>query len=432
MSYINYKIESSLRSPLKIASFLIASVALTACGGESTNGSTDEEVTSLGRLVIHDQDGASVKVFDLEIEQVIETYLLSGEAPRLAASPDNRYAVIIQRANGEVSFLDGGLYSEDHGDHQHAYENDPEMLGLSLSGTKPTHYSVHDDYATVFFDGQDGLTSTATIVSDASIGSGEVVSELTLANNMHGVAKLIDDQFFVTYRDPLITDTTLPAAVDRYSFEDGTLTFQYRYSEECSKLRGSAATDVFIVFGCADGVLAIDLSQTTYPATKLSNPESIATDGRIGTLYAHHDVEEFIGVAGNQFYAIDVSAAENHYQEISLPEGVSRVTAGFNVDGGSFYILGNDGNLYLSEKVDSSWSITSTTKVTDAIGDDEEVKPVVVASQAEDVLFVINTGGQSIYEVDTHTGETLKTINLDFTASALVWVGQSDDHEHDH
>lgn len=108
------------------------------------------------------------------------------------------------------------------------------------------------------------------------------------------------------------------------------------------------------------------------------------------------------------------------------------MTAGFNVNGGSFYILGNDGNLYLSEKVDSSWSITSTTKVTDAIGDDEEVKPVVVVSQAEDVLFLINTGGQSIYEIDAHTGETLKTINLDFTASALVWLGQPSDHEHDH
>jgi len=35
-------------------------------------------------------------------------------------------------------------------------------------------------------------------------------------------------------------------------------------------------------------------------------------------------------------------------------------------------------------------------------------------------------------EVDSNTGEILRTIDLDFTASRLAWLGLSEGHEHDH
>ena len=58
--------------------------------------------------------------------------------------------------------------------------------------------------------------------------------------------------------------------------------------------------------------------------------------------------------------------------------------------------------------------------------------PAITVSKAEEKLFVLSTNGQEIIEVDSATGETLRTISLGFTASRLVWLGLSESHEHDH
>lgn len=424
--------------PFKMLVFSCAalSLLLAGCGGGSSGDSTSDhhaeaEIDTEGRLVVYDQDSALIKVISLDSREVLDTYSLAGEAPRIYASPENRYAVIIQRSDDLVSFVDSGFYTEDHGDHLHDYAGDPSFLSFSLSGSMPTHYTSHEDFAVIFFDGLvDGMTSSVTLLSDETIGSGEVVAELTLDNNMHGVAKLIEDQLFVTYRDPLITDTVLPAEVDRYSFDGSALTFEHRYTEECPRLHGSAATDAFVTFGCSDGILAINLSDASFPATKLSNPDSLLEDSRIGTIYSHHDVAEFVGVAGNQFYVIDPNNATDPYQELSLPESVSRIAQGFDAHGEVFYILGDDGKLYLFS-IESDWAAINPVAVTDPV-EEGDVSPAITFSQAEEKLFVLNTNGKEVIEVDSSTGEVLSTIELSFTASRLVWLGLSEHHEHDH
>lgn len=430
----NYHFNFSIKS-LALTCATI-SVLLAGCDGDSSSdddddGHTDTEIDTAGRLVLYDQDNTAIKVMDLDSEAVLDTFSLPGDSPRLYASPELRYAVVIQRSDDLVSFVDSGIYTEDHGDHLHEYANDPMMLSYSLSGNMPTHYTAHEDFAAVFFDAlDDGMTSSVTLLTDESIGAGEAVTELALDNNMHGVAKLIEDKLFVTHRDPLITGTNLPAAVDRYSFDDGEFTFEHRYTEECPKLHGSAATDDFVTFGCGDGVLAIDLSDASYPATKLGNPDSLLEDNRIRSLYSHHEVAEFVGVAGDQFYVIDPSQPADPYRELSLPDGVSRSAQGFDGHGEVFYILGDDGKLYLFS-VESDWGAIDPINVADEVGDDD-ISPAVTISRAEDKLFILNTNGQKIFEVDSTSGEILRTINLDFTATRLVWLGLTEHHDHNH
>ncbi|WP_169727503.1 hypothetical protein [Granulosicoccus antarcticus] len=176
------------------------------------------------------------------------------------------------------------------------------MLDFTLSGFSPTHYSTHEEHGVIFFDAEEGVPSTVTILSDADIAAGSVTGELSLTNNMHGAAKLIDDKLFVTYRDPSITDTTLPAAVERYAYEGGTFTLEHRYEEPCPLLHGHAANDEFIAFGCGDGMLFIDLKQEDFPASKLLNPESMVAEARIGTVIAHEEVDELVGIVGDQVF----------------------------------------------------------------------------------------------------------------------------------
>lgn len=417
-----------------------AGILLSGCGGSSSSNDVpravddqhnDTEVESSGRLALYDKGSAAIKVLELETGEVLDTYPLTGSEPRLYASPGQRYAAVIQRDEGVVSFVDSGFYVEDHGDHMHEYADAPSMLNFTLNSSRPTHFTVHEDHAVIFNDAQEGLTSSVMVLSEAGIGAGEMDGELTLTNNMHGVAKLIDDKLFVTYRDPSITDTTLPAAVERYDYADGVSTFEHRYEETCPGLHGSAATDSYVLFGCTDGVLAVDLSQPDYPASKLGNPASILPDARIGSVYSHHDVSEFVGVAGSQFYVIDMSNPADPYQELALPDGVAKVNQGFNSTGTSFYILGDDGNLYLYD-VAADWAAAPAVSLTEAVvgADENVVKPVVTVAAMDDRLYVLNTHGQSISEVDSVTGTTISTLGLDFTASGLVWLGFAEHHDH--
>jgi WD40 repeat protein len=418
----------------KFGAIVLTTALINACGGGSSSSDeqdhSDTAIDTAGRLAIYNQDDNAVHIWDLDTNTALDSFPLIGGAPLLYSSPDHRYAVVVQRADNQVSFIDSGLYTEDHGDHLHDYAENPRALEFTLEGSRPTHYTHYEHTAVVFFDGETGVNSSVQIFSDSSIGAGTLVAELVLDNNMHGVAKLIDDQLFVTYRDASITDTTLPSAVERYQLSGSELTLQERYEEACPLLHGSAVTDEFITFGCSDGVLAIDLSADDYVAFKLPNPESLLAGNRIGTLVSHDAVDHFVGIAGNQFFVIDANSPLDAYQELTLPEGVSRIAYGFNVDGHIFYILGNDGILYLYE-VDADWNALTPVMVTDAV-EEGDSNPAITVSAAEDRLFVLNTNGQQIIEVSSEDGAVIRTIDLGFTATRLVWLGLAESHDHSH
>lgn len=411
---------------------LVTGSLLTGCGSDS-DSSDDEhqhtDIESAGRLALFDTDASELKVLDLDDGEILASFAISGEAPSLYASPGLRYIVAIQRGDDLVSFVDGGLYTEDHGDHMHDYEETPSLLSLTLNDNRPTHYSLGEDHGIVFFDGGDAASSKVTLFSDASLGDSTSEASLELENNMHGVAKLADDHLFVTYRDSSITDTTLPAAVERYHFEDDTLSFETRYDEPCPGLHGAAANEHVVTFGCSDGVLVIDLEDADYAASKLANPDTLAADSRIGSIAANHHVHEVVGVASNQLFVIDAEDSDAPYTELSLGDGVDLLAYGFSAHGDAFYALGSDGDLRLFDPEDN-WSERSPVTLAETL--DGATAPSVTVSAAEDSLFVLLPDQQAIVEVDTDHGEIKRTLDIDFSASGLTWVGLSETEESAH
>ena len=408
--------------PTVVASVLLSSACSDGSSSDSSMNNDDVGVTieTAGRLALYGSDGSAVRMLDLDTETMLQSFALTGGDARLYSSPDKRYAVVIQRDDNKVSFIDGGLYTEDHVDHLHDYREDPIMLDYGLSGIRPTHYSAHEDHAVIFFDADEGVPSAVTVLSDAGIGTSAVTGELTLTNSMHGAAKFINDKLFVTYRDPFITETVLPAAIERYSMSDGVAELEERYDEPCPRLHGNASNESWLAFGCADGVLAVDIKQETYPVTKLDNPASMAEEGRVGTLYAHPALEEMVGVARGQAFVVSPGGDEA-FRELPFPEGNSMVSQGFNVDGETYYILGGDGMLYLYDVV-ADWEAVTPVVVATSIGE-EDTAPVVVASSVDDRLYVLNTNGQQVIEVDSVDGSIVRTIDLDFSATRMTWLG---------
>ncbi len=419
---------SALR-PMASSLLMVSAAMLAACGGSSSSDDEHEhaDIDTAGRLVLFDTDASQLKVLDLDNSEVLASMAMAGEAPRLYASPGKRYAVAIQRGDDLVSFVDGGLYTEDHGDHMHDYAETPSMLSLTLNDHKPTHYSSGESEGVVFFDGGDAASSKVTVFSDATLGSGSTVASLQLDNNMHGVAKMIDRHLFVTYRDSSITDSTLPAAVERYHLDGGSFEFEERYSQACPRLHGAAANAHSLGFGCGDGVLVIDLHEAGYPATKLENPEGLAEGSRIGTLVANHDVEELVGIAGDRLFAIHPESSTEVYHELELGEGVGRLAQGFTTHGEVFYVLGDDGGLRLFDPA-HDWELITTAELMGAPGEEDTL--AVTVSAAQERLFVLHN--QSVIEVDATDGDVVRTIDLGFSASAIAWLGLAEkDHHHD-
>lgn len=410
---------------------VISTVLLAGCGGSSSEEEhTHTDIDTAGRLMLFDTRDQALRVLDAEAGELLQTFSLDGDVPRLYTSAGHRYGIAIQRDADRVSFVDGGLYAEDHGDHDHDYEQAPTLLGFTLNDNRPTHYAAGEDTAVLFFDGSDAASARLSVLADAAIANGEVVASLDLETNMHGVAKVIGDKLFTTYRDAAITGTTLPGEIERYSFDGDSFTFDLRYDEQCPGLHGAGANAHALAFGCEDGILSIDLHDSAYPATRFDNPEGLDAGARIGTIAAHPDVEAMVAIAGNQLFVFDPESATEVYRELAFADGVGRVSQGFDAHGEVFHLLGDDGRLRLFDPA-ADWTLMATVTVTDPLEEDS-MMPAVAASAAADILFVLDPAGQRIVVVDSRDGDIVRTLDLDFPASGLAWLGLADeDHDHD-
>lgn len=415
---------------------LLLTLLLAACGDDKSdsNGSDrhahdhdHDPVETLGRLATYDSDASAVKIIDLDDGSLLGEFPLTGVAPSLYASPGLRYAVVIQRNDNLVSFIDGGLYQEDHGDHLHDYAESPALMGLTLSGVRPTHYSPVEDYAVVFHDGGNGSVSSVDVISDSAIAAGALEGSLSLENAMHGVAKRIGDKLFVSYRDPSITDTTLPAEVERYQWNGSGYDFEERYSVQCPLLHGAGHSERHLVFGCGDGVLVVDLADSTFAASKLGNPDGLAEGARIGTVLGHHAWNQVVGIAGTQLFTIEPDVAEP-YQALTLPGAAVRLSQGFVPTTGLFWVMADDGALHLFDPA-AHWNRVAAITVTGAIGASDP-RPVVTASGADARLFVLLPASDEVVEVDLDTRSIAHTRALGFNATTLAWLGIPGEHDH--
>ena len=166
-----------LANKTKIVATLISVAFLSACGNSSDNSEHEHaHIETEGRLAVFDSDVQALKVINLADGSIMDNFVLDGAAsPRLYTLPGSRYAAVVQRDDNLVSFLDSGLYTEDHGDHLHDYEENPSLLSFALTNVKPTHFEAGEDTAIIFNDGSDTSVASVSVFSGTSIANGETL-----------------------------------------------------------------------------------------------------------------------------------------------------------------------------------------------------------------------------------------------------------------
>lgn len=428
----------SLFQPSRLTRVSLASLmvlALTACGGSSSDEEvieTPEEehehshIDSRGRLVIAESGATAVHVFDLDSQSVAQTFAADHAPSAIYSSPNHRYALLFQRNENQVQFVDGGLWQEDHGDHLHDYQTAPQLLGTRWSGARPTHYESHDGYGAIFYDGStDGTTvSSVSLLSDNAIAAGTPVATLSLPLAMHGTAEPRGEYLLTTYRAP---DASGPSQVELYKRDGAGFNFVQRFETTCPGLHGSYSNANYIAFGCTDGVLVVHQQGDSFSARKLANPADLGATARIGTIVGHEELNSFVGIASpGHLFAIDPVAGE--IKRIDWAEGRTRRAHAIDADGDNLLVLDDQGKLHILKTAD--WSKRATL---DAVANMPTAAPfpALTASHAEDQVFLSDVTGKQISVIDVETASIKLKYPLNFTPGSLTWLGLPE-HEHSH
>lgn len=410
-----------------LLSTLIAGLMLSGCNRSDNDSAQNDDhdhdhphVETAGRLAIADAQAPRLRVVNLDDAQTLDTFTLAYPATALYASPERRYAVVIQRNDDQVSFIDGGLWQEDHGDHLHDYQEAPKRLSFGLSARRPTHYEAHGALAALFFDGsaEPSLPAEIRVFSEASLGDARELAVLNLPVNMHGTAEPRGDHLLTTHRDADAA-TTLPDRVDLYRRQGVTYQFVERFEEHCPGLHGSYSNEGHTAFGCTDGVLVVSQQGEQFTARKIGHPTDMPENARIGTLAGHHALNVFAGLASpGHLFVVDPDNAT--LTPVNWAEGRTRRAHGFDAHGEHFLMLDDQGDLHLIET--ATWTVRARLRAIDVMPA-AAPWPSLSFSQRDAIAHVSDPEGRAIVEINLETAQISRRLPLDFKPLALTWLG---------
>ncbi len=428
---------------LKSLLLACATTALVGCGDSETtitelpstppavddghDHDHDEELGH-GRLAIADSEHAIIHILDLEDNSLISSLDLTHPAEYVYASPENRYAVAVQRSQDNVDFVDGGLWQELHGDHYDHHNDDPVLTTFKLHDVKPTHYVPRGDKAAIFFDGDKETSANANLglLSDESIAEEKLIAEHHFDTYMHGTAEIRGDFVLTTLRDK-DAESSLPEQVALLEVHGEHFHQEQVFEETCPALHGSFQTETHIAFACGDGILAIEQEGDVFTAHKIANPTDMPEGVRIGSLKGSEESDVMIGKSRAGYHLVNLTTESISTFDWAPEADLTAVTYGFDGHNEHMLILDNTGHLNLYPAEDS-WAFEKRISIFDSLA--EDAKPAIIASKAHELVYIIN--GQEVTIVDLHEGEVSGHFDLDFMPGKAAWLGVAAEEEHDH
>lgn len=452
---------------LSILALAISGALLGGCGDAETNiiekdpivddhdhdggGEHDHDdltIESAGRLAILNADANALVIVDLDDNQELDTFPLASEGNTLTHSGGYRYVVVSNRATGEVTFIDGGLWREDHVDHLHDYEQAPATSDLTLTGSRPTHLVKHDGQLAVFYDGDSdaGLPASVQVVSDTHIAAeSSAIPTLAYTVNMHGVAEPMDDYLIATVRrddaESTSANTILPDSVGVFHLHDDEYEEEVVFAGECPNLHGAASSETYSVFGCSDGVLIVHQHDGEWESSKIDNTDSLSSV-RVGSVYGHHHGDYFIGVAsghgGGEATLVTIDPETNSMRDVALELGDDAVPVSyaFSYSGEYFVVLDSSGRLTAlhshGEGDAQHWDTEVSLAVTSGSAADmpDGLSFTMAVSGNSDHVYISNPIDKTMVRVDLDSGAIDGEVSLDYLAETVIWLGIAEtEHE---
>ncbi|RVT45670.1 5-methyltetrahydrofolate--homocysteine methyltransferase [Rheinheimera sediminis] len=436
-----------LKSKVNVLALLISASLLAACGDSTTNIVEKDPIpveddhdheTGAGRLVISDKDSTMLRVYNLEDGDLLGQFSSLSNASALYASASQRFAMVVQRESDKVEFIDGGLYQEDHGDHLHPYEEEPRLMSLQLSESRPTHVTTTDEQIAIFFDGNVATSSVAkvAVLNDDQINTGSNdYPVLTYSTHMHGAAQARGEMLVSTIRDAA-TASTLPDQVGVYHVHGDHFHLEQEFALRCPGLHGSAQNKDYVSFGCTDGVMLLKQDGETFTASKVAHTADFTGTMRIGTLEGVEDAPHFIGFAGATVFSVNPVAGSLNKVDWQGATGANIIGYGFADHGEKFVLLDSTGALSIlnynaAAATGAAFALANKVQITTA---DLTTMPTgsqlqLAISAADDKVYVADPLSKTVSTIDLEEAKVIEKQELGFTPHKMVWVGIPAGHD---
>lgn len=434
----------------------ITALMLTGCGDADTKivekdsiiEDLDEHdhgdgytIESMGRLAVLSAESNVTTLYDLDDNDLLDTFSLIHDSSSLTYSADYRFAIISNRSEDYVGFIDGGLWREDHVEHLHDFQQAPAMSDFELNRSRPTHIVKHDGKTAFFFDGdsESGTSASVQVLSDTNISSNiSEIPTLSFDINMHGVAEPNGDYLVSTVRrddaESTSANTILPDQVGIYHLHDGVYEQEQLLDITCPNLHGASQNGDYTVFGYSDGVLVVHEHDDVYEAEKITNIDAL--DGmRIGDIYGHEESDSFIGIAGTTLFSINPDN-EMELLEWQPSEDVSVVSYSFSYEGEHFIVLDSEGYLNIlsahNHDGDINWELEERLDISeeDVSTMTDDMSFSMTMAQNGHYVYVADPLAKHILQINLGTMSIDGDIEIDFIPDSLVWLGIEEEHEH--
>ncbi|MEI4271794.1 hypothetical protein TEK04_08665 [Klenkia sp. LSe6-5] len=260
-----------------------SALALTACGGEPSAPSAESSPSATPHGYVAGAAELSEPQLQLAYTDAAGSAhaldLLTGESTELGElgpvdtmATDGRFLFTTSASGGELTVVDTGTWTVDHGDHVHYYRAPARVVGtMTWDGDVQTASS--ETLTAVFSP----TTGTGVVLDRAALGEGELTELASVGSEPH------DGALVPLGNHVVATDGTSVRGLDA----DGAPLPDAE--APCADPRGGHATRVGVVVSCADGaVLAteaeggLEFEQIPYPVAVDDADRAAGLDNRPG------------------------------------------------------------------------------------------------------------------------------------------------------
>ena len=387
----------------------------------------------LGRLLIGDGEADKLSVIDLETGEVEQDLFdLGSRAGRIYATESGRYAIAVSSDANTAHVFDGGIYLEPHGDHFDLVEGDISKLPLDLSGDRPVHLYVGDEWATIFYDG----SGEVVLINEHELEEhGEdYVPDSFNAGPHHGAAvPLEDDLFAVSIQHPNYAqdpgEYRRPIGAEIRDLDGNVL----HRAEGCPDLHGDAGNGHMAVFGCTGGVLMVEAHDGDYEDAFIPAPAGSPDDFRLTSVWGYHGLDHFFALGSAVgLYIVEPEEGEME-QLIPATEDLRPIQVHIGHGGESLLVVMSDGELRLYDAHDGDLLTSNDDFLATPVETGFWARPHIAT--APDAIFVTDSVGGEVFQLDGHDLEVVEHWHVEGTPTKIAFVGivgeaeGHDDHE---
>ena len=379
----------------------------------------------IGRLLIGDGEEGKMSVIDLESGQVDQaSFDLGARAGRIYSTESGRYAIAVSPDANTAHLFDGGIFMEPHGDHFDLVEGDVRRLPVDLSGDRPVHLYVADEWSAIFYDGSGDIA----LVNEHELeemGDGYTPAMMNVGPQHGGTVPLEGDLFATTIKHPeypASADYRSPIGADIRDL-DGNILYS---AEGCEGLHGDAGNGHMAAFGCVGGVLVLEAHNGEYSHMFVSAPEGSPEDFRLTSVWGYHGLDHFFALGSAVgLYLVEPEDGEME-QLIPSTDALSPIQVSLGEGGETLFVVMSDGELRMYDAHDLDLLASNADFLTTPVETGFWARPHIVT--ANGAVFITDSVGGEVLQLDNHDLEVVNHWDVEGSPTKIAYVGIVNGH----